>query len=90
MQTVYVTRRNLLTLLAKLDRAKAGEFTTRTLIKRDTVHPVYPCTDVIELIALEDEQYYTDREAGEIKPVDEETIKNNPTVAPANLAALNE
>lgn len=64
MQQVYLTRRNLLTLLSKLDRAKAGETTERTIIKTDVVHPVYPCSDTLRITALEDAEYYTDRELG--------------------------
>jgi hypothetical protein len=64
MQKVYLTRRNLLTLLSKLDRAKNGEQTARTLVKQDTIHPKYPCSDIIEVTAVEDEDYYTDRLAG--------------------------
>jgi hypothetical protein len=71
MQTVYLTRRNLLTLLSKLDRAAKGEPTQCTLVKRDTLHPNYPCTDIIEVKAIEDEVYYTDRFPGRVNPLDE-------------------
>ena len=64
MIQLYLTRRNLLTLLAKLDRAALGGETTRTLIKRDTRHHKYPCSDVTVVTAVEDEDYYTDREPG--------------------------
>ena len=70
MQRVYLTRRNLLALLSKLDRAAAGEQTERTLIKQDTVHPKYPCTDVILVTAVEDADYYSDREPGDVHPAD--------------------
>lgn len=70
MQQLYLTRRNLLTLLNKLDRAKKGEITTRSLVKQDTVHPLYPCSDSIMITALEDEEYYTDREAGQVHSKD--------------------
>ncbi len=71
MQQLYLTRRNLLTLLSKLDRVKAGGQSARTLIKQDTLHSKYPCSDVISVTALEDEEYYIDREAGVILPADE-------------------
>lgn len=64
-QRVYLSRRNLLTLIAKLDRVRDGEDSTMTLIKRDTAHETYPCTSVISVTAVEDEDYYTDREPGE-------------------------
>lgn len=68
MIQLYLTRRNLLTLLNKLDRAlKDGpDASTCTIIKRDTVHPVYPCSYVVSVTALEDADYYTDRPAGEV------------------------
>lgn len=69
MQTLYLTRRNLLTLLSKLDRVRAGEQSKCTLIKQDTAHPIYPSTDVVKVIALEDEVYY-DRVPGEVHPKD--------------------
>ncbi len=70
MRTVYLSRRNLLALLSKLDRAKAGEATTRTILKLDTVHPKYPSSAPTQLIAVEDEDYYTDRPAGPVDPRD--------------------
>lgn len=74
MERVFLTRRNLLTLLVKLDRRKAGEQTTATLIKNDTVHPTFPCSNAIAVTAVEDEEYYTDREAGAILSKDEKTL----------------
>jgi hypothetical protein len=71
MQHVYLTRRNLLSLISKLDRKKEGEFTRCTLVKRDIAHPKYPCTDEITVTAVEDTDYYTDREAGKLHPADE-------------------
>lgn len=71
MQTVYLTRRNLLALLSKLDRVKAGGESACRLGKHDTTHPTYPCTDDINVIAVEDEAYYTDRTAGGIHPSEE-------------------
>ncbi len=64
MIQLYLSRRNLRTLLAKLNRVAAGEQSACTLIKRDTVHPDYPCSDVVKVTAIEDSDYYTDREAG--------------------------
>jgi hypothetical protein len=71
MQRVYLTRRNLLTLLSKLDRKAEGAETACTIVKQDTKHPQYPCSDAIMVTALEDKDYYTDREAGEVFIVDE-------------------
>lgn len=70
MNKVYLSRRNLLVLLSKLDRAAKGEQTFQTIIKADTTHPKYPCSVQTAIIAVEDEDYYTDREAGEVHPKD--------------------
>lgn len=63
---VYLTRRNLLTLLAKLDRnVREGEKVSQcTICKRDTQHKTYPQSHAaIYVTALEDEEYY-DRAPG--------------------------
>ena len=71
MNILYLSRRNLLTLLSKLDGVKAGEQSTCSIIKQDGVHPVYPSSPVPILItALEDEEYYTDRPPGYVLPLD--------------------
>jgi hypothetical protein len=71
MQHLFITRRNLLTLLSKLDRKKNGEATECTLIKCDTTHPKYPISEPIMVTALEDEEYYTNRKPGPVDPKDE-------------------
>ncbi len=64
---VYLSRRNLLTLLSKLDRKVAGQQTECTLIKRDNAHPIFPQTmKAIEVVAVEDEEYYTERAPGPV------------------------
>ena len=71
MEQVYLSRRNLLTLLNKLDRKKEGGETKCTLSKNDTRHPVYPQSmDHILITAVEDEDYYIDRPAGPVHPLD--------------------
>lgn len=71
MQKIYLSRRNLLTLLSKLDRAKEGEITCCTVIKRDNRHPRYPQGPVsVAIIAIDDAEYYTDREPGQVHPRD--------------------
>ena len=60
-----------MTLLSKLDRVVAGEVSARAIIKSDSVHPQYPQTmPEIRIQALEDHEYYTDRDAGPIHPRD--------------------
>ena len=66
MQLVYLTRRNLLTLLNKLDHVRDGGESTCGIVKQDTKHKKYPCSDVIVVQALEDEEYYTDRAPGPV------------------------
>jgi len=62
---VYLSRRNLLTLLSKLDKAARGEDTQKTIVKRDMDHPEYPAThNWITVTAVEDEVYYADRLPG--------------------------
>jgi hypothetical protein len=74
-QKVVLTRRNLHTLLSKLDRAAAGETTACSLIKRDYLHPTHPQSmESIMVHAVEDAAYYTDREAGRMHPRDENTL----------------
>ena len=73
---VYLSRRNLLTLLRRLDLAQdakdaglAAEAAAvpRTIIKRDSVHPEVPQTHaVIYVTAVEDVDYYKDRAPGEV------------------------
>jgi len=72
MNQIYLSRRNLLTLLSKLDRQAAGEATVCTLVKSDNAHPKYPQTmDHIYVTAVEDTDYYIDRSAGDVHPSDE-------------------
>lgn len=69
--TVILSRRNLLTLLSKLDRRAAGERTECTLIKRDVSHPVYPQSHhIMYVVGVEDDVYYQGREAGAVHPKD--------------------
>lgn len=69
---IFLSRRNLLTLLSKLDKKKRGEPTARTIVKCDVRHPVYPIAgaDQVIITALEDEEYYTDRAPGPTKEMD--------------------
>lgn len=71
MEHIYLSRRNLLTLLSKLDRAAAGDITERTIIKSDMSHSQYPQTMQHALVtAVEDIDYYTDRLPGAVHPKD--------------------
>ena len=51
---VYLTRRNLLTLISKLDRKGKGEKTACTIVKADNLHENYPQTmKSLSVIAVE-------------------------------------
>ena len=71
MKQIYLTRRNLLTLLNKLDRQRAGDATYCTIVKNDTAHAKYPMPEAMMLTAIEDEDYYDEREPGPVHPSDE-------------------
>lgn len=72
MHQIYLSRRNLVVLLSKLDRKAAGEETACTITKFDNVHPVYPQTMVeCAVTAVEDEEYYVERKPGVMHPKDE-------------------
>lgn len=72
MNVVYLSRRNLLTLLNKLDRVQRGENSACAIIKHDNVHPKYPTDCALVLIAaVEDDAYYTKRNPGQVLPIDE-------------------
>lgn len=71
MQTVVLSRRNLLTLLSKLDRVAAGESSACAIVKRDNIHPTHPQSMKEILVqAVEDDVYYADREAGVVLEAD--------------------
>lgn len=68
---LFLSRRNLLTLLSKLDGVKAGEASKCTLLKKDTLHPKFPQSHkLISVTAVEDEDYYVDRSPGYIRESD--------------------
>lgn len=71
MEQIYLTRRNLETLLSKLNRHAAGEPTFRTIVKFDIAHLTYPCSVRAVITAVEDADYYTDREPGDVDPKDD-------------------
>lgn len=83
---VYLSRRNLLTLLSKLDRKAAGEETACTVIKRDNEHKKYPQTmREIAVIAVEDAEYYTERRPGEMHPADAPSVFEHDFNAPIKV-----
>ena len=60
---IYLSRRNLLTLLSKLDRQVNGEDTACTIIKHQQQGKPYAQTmDECYVVAIEDEEYYGGQE----------------------------
>lgn len=82
---LYLSERNVRVLISKLLRAENGEYTARTLIKNDTAHASYPCSESFIVTALgipvsgprpiitciPDNLYYIDREPGQMHDADE-------------------
>lgn len=74
MDQIYLSRRNLLTLLSKLNREKMGDLTVGCIIKYDNTHKKYPQSmESIMVFAIEDAEYY-DREPGEVYLKDVENL----------------
>ena len=74
METIYLSRRNLVALLAKLDAKERGIETACTIIKHQGVTPAYRQTmPSIAVTAVADEEYYgaQERPAGEMHPREE-------------------
>jgi len=74
---IYLSRRNLLALLSKLDRDAKGDDTACAIIKHQQPTPEYRQTmDTVMVIAVQDEDYYVaqKRSAGEMHPLEEAVI----------------
>jgi len=71
---VYLSRHNLITLLNKLEQNRFDPGSSHcTIIKNDYLHPKYPQTHyMIAVKAIEDDDYYQDREPGPVKNFDRE------------------
>lgn len=73
-EKVYLSRRNLITLLHKLNRQARGESTACTIIKNDNTHPTYPQSmPSIMVIAVEDDVYYN-RKPGTVHHADDPSL----------------
>lgn len=74
MPKIYLSRRNLLTLLSKLDREAKGELTACAIVKiRSPSAEFCQTMERVMVIAVDDEVYYQaqNRPAGEMHPADE-------------------
>ena len=69
---LYLSRRNLLTLLSKLDRLEAGDETACAIVKSANPSDPYCNTmDQVTVIAVPDDEFYTNRSPGIMHPLDE-------------------
>jgi len=74
---LYLSKRNLLTLLSKLERLERGEATACTIIKfKIDTDPYRQTMTSIAVIAIPDEKYYTNRAAGPMHPLDEPGVSS--------------
>lgn len=71
MEKIYLSRRNLLTLLSKLDRKAEGDDTHCTIVKyRNESDPYKHTVQAFTVTAVPDEEYYN-RDAGAMHPLDD-------------------
>lgn len=72
MQTLYLSKRNLLTLLSKLERVERGEESACAIIKyRNEGDPYVNTMKEVKVVAIPDAAFYTNRSAGAVHPADE-------------------
>lgn len=71
-EQIFLSERNLRTLLSKLERQKQGDLTACTIIKYAEPDGPYKNTiDTIMVTAVQDDLFYSKRAAGEVHPIDE-------------------
>lgn len=72
---LYLSKRNLLTLLSKLERFESGQETQCAIIKNsnnlDPYNMRIGCEDSVMVIAIPDEKFYVNRKAGQMHPDDD-------------------
>ena len=69
---IYLSRRNLLVLLSKLDRLENGDETACAIVKSaNPTDPYCNTIDQVMVIAIPDEKFYTNRSPGAMHPLDE-------------------
>ena len=69
---IYLSRRNLLTLLSKLDRQEAGDETACAIIKySNPTDPYCNTIDQVTVVAVADDRFYANRAPGAMHPADE-------------------
>lgn len=84
-EQIYLSRRNLLALLSKLDRKAGGEATSCTIVKyHNPKDPFTQSMDSIAVTAVEDEDLYTNRNAGIMHPSDTSDVHTRVAPTPDN------
>ena len=69
---IYLSRRNLLALLSKLDRQAAGDATACAIVKySNPTDPYCNTIDQVMVIAVPDNEFYANRAPGVMHPADE-------------------
>ena len=72
---IYLSKRNLLALLSKLDRLEAGDETACAIIKYSNPADPY-CNTIKEImvVAVPDDKFYANRQPGAMHPLDEANL----------------
>jgi hypothetical protein len=71
-ERIYLSQRNLLTLLSKLDRFEQGQETQCAIVKyANPLDPYCNTVDEVMVIAVPDDKFYTQRSPGVMHPLDE-------------------
>ena len=72
---IYLSKRNLLALLSKLDRLENGDETACAIVKYANPSDPYCNTiDQVVVTAVADEEFYANREPGVMHPLDEANL----------------
>ena len=69
---IYLSRRNLLALLSKLDRLENGDATACAIVQyANPTDPYCNTIDQVLVIAVPDDEFYANRSPGAMHPLDE-------------------
>ena len=72
---IYLSKRNLLALLSKLDRQAAGDATACAIVKySNPTDPYCNTIDQVVVTAVADEEFYANRAPGVMHPLDEANL----------------
>lgn len=72
MEKIYLSKRNLLTLLSKLERFDDGDATKCAIVKyANHLDPYSNTMDEVMVVAIPDEKFYTNRTPGQVHEKDD-------------------